>query len=211
MALVVEKVLTENFKELKIVAREFSDCVDVFKTFYSHSGYWMAQLVTDSLNEWSVDKWIDRSSWKFLLQKEHLKPIGEYGSEGLRLKMSLETVFPEESLSKWSSILSHLESKAQNIEGQMSKILSGLSKAVRQFGNKNDFIEIEEEIKKFEDNLMECPILSSYLNSNGESNSSELEFTKLRGIQSSLHEINNRNQIKLKLVRSLKSQLVGKT
>ncbi|NJL25533.1 MAG: hypothetical protein HC902_10420 [Calothrix sp. SM1_5_4] len=114
----------------------------------------------------TVDRILERCTWKFLLNQEYRRPLSEFGSESVRLQNEIRRLFPDQDQ---APVLAHL-----------------------------DFLEKELD----RDQEAPSPSLTAY------SREDVVDITGLRREQNRRAEDRRQAEIKMKLIRSLKSRLM---
>ncbi len=79
--------------------------VDVRRTTFAESGYWQTIEIGRELELRDVREWLGRLTTKLILQGEHFKAIGEFGSEASRLGQWMRSQFPQVAQDKWRGLL----------------------------------------------------------------------------------------------------------
>lgn len=206
IALAASKFLHHDWLALQVLAEEYSDCANLLKTEWAKFGLWMARHLTDRGTQREISDQLSRLAWKFLLEKEHLKPLAAYGSESLKLKEAFESDWHPDNQLRIKMSLEHIELTTLSSETRINKILSAISSKIKLFGSFDgvDFIDSElvKEIIKVESDLGLGKILSEKFNPKSAS-----DFYQIRQLQNSLNDVFSHQQIKLKLIRSLRSQI----
>ena len=207
IALAAEALLNGNRKSLLLLTREFASEAEILVSDFSSSGYWMAEAIGDRPGVATIKRWIERSTWKMMLEKEHLRPVGEFGSEGRRLYMSVTQAHPKFKKEDIKKSLLALEREATLTEN----VVGGLLNKSRRLGSSRDS---EVALKGMIDLLYEeCDrddsgrVLLSYLSSLGGAQRDGLpDLARLRRIRGMLEEVKHKSTIRMKLIRSMQSQ-----
>jgi len=168
--------LAGNPFALRELAREYSSEARILQTRMTANGYWIACGLHDQAPEALVEKMVERSTWKFLLNREYMDPLAQFGSEGLYLKQELDDVLPRQAFSEVARHLDFLESEASKLA--------------------------EETMKQLTSVRLRSPRLTE---------EGLADIGGLRRAQAQLERFSSQAQIKVKLIRSLKSQLMEKT
>ena len=100
-----ELFIQRRWSELQRRARE-TQSISYYRTHHLETGYWFAGDLNTQSAFATVDRWIDRSSWRFLLNGEDQRPLSEVGTEGVRLHNELLKVFAGAS---GAPLLAHLD------------------------------------------------------------------------------------------------------
>lgn len=210
LALLASKFLHKDWSAVRVLAEEYSDKVNIFKTQFSAQGFWSAEMILDIGTDRQLSAHLDRAAWYFLLEKEHLKPLAEYGSESRRIKNDLQGQNVNISSAVLKMTLSHLENMTIKREDKINRILGELARKAKFVHEATDVDFVDQEFK-MELNSLESELgLGSFLTEKVNLNLSTGIF-RLRQLQLSLGEIFNQQQIKLKLLRSLITQMTEST
>lgn len=164
--------LAGDSRGMENLAREFVEDVRVLRTKILASGFWFAQNLAELETTALVEQLIERCTWKFLLNREFMDPLAQYGSEGVRLHQELSEILPVSEWSKAVEHLSFLESEADALR----------EKAQHLLGNARNRVPVPSG---------EIP-----------------EIGTLRRAHNQLENQLQQSRLKVKLIRSLKSQLM---
>lgn len=210
VALVANHLMRKQYKEIRVIAEEYSDQVEIMTTHIAQSGFWVAQPATSEMNEWMVNRWLEHSTWKMLLQKEHFKPVGAFGSEGSRIKSFVDDLHVHSSKESWFVILDKIEKQTRRSEGEMFWLKGVMRKALSSGNEQNSFDSWLDELRRFhERHDGENLHVGHLISREGWSDDNKLvDIRHLRKAQNYINDIYARTQIKLKLIRSLRSQVM---
>jgi hypothetical protein len=210
VGLVASKVLNGQRGDLRILAHEYSQEINILQTEVSANGDWLAYSLSESFDEASIAYWLDRASWKMLLNKEYKRHVAAYGSESLDIGRLLKKIFPEQSGGEWKGRLSHLEDNFDRFERRLEGFLDEMRRVLRSLDDPGRLENFTEQLVLFGQRLKKSPYFSSYvavleqaLEGDGTS-----EFGRVRRLRESLSEMHTRAGIQLKLLRSLQNQLM---
>ena len=172
-----------------------------------------------------IQDFFERLSWKLFFDKEHLKNLGSYGTESLKAKPLLNRFFKqyeEDASHICSKILTTIERKTENFNDSIKNLIELWAKTLRTRG-KNEWRTFLGELEKLEElsspsysslspsspSLSRSSSLPSVVSSISSSSLQEKlnppDLFFLRGLQNKIDDISNKNQIQLKLVRSVRS------
>ena len=98
----------------------------LYRTRFLANGFWMATDLNPEVNSVAIEKILRRSTWKFLLTREHQKALALYGSESLTLKTEIDRLWPAGRLARHLDFLEDrriqehevAEQKLEQIEAQ---------------------------------------------------------------------------------------------
>ena len=165
-------LLACDWGSLKNLADEFAGEVRFLRTHILDSGFWYAADLIPGKSEEVVETILERCTWKFVNNREFLKPVAQFGSEGIYMQRELATILPSELMPK---VNIHLDFLEQTVTEQTEKVARLWEKA-RQ-------TQLPQE-----------PVI---------------EIGNLRRMHNQLERVYQQTNVKLKLIRSLKSQLAG--
>lgn len=191
--------LNGNWVALKHLASEFAREIKILRTRVTASGFWIACDLNDGDAEKFVEKMVERCTWKFLLNRDHLDPIAKFGSEGVHIKRELTETFTATNFSTMNLHLQKLEQQAGNMGEKAARLLNGVRCRAPAV----------DEIRHF---IAEHHPLSSSLSwldnmRSREQTEEVVSIGGLRRVHNQLERFLNQSQVKVKLIRSLKSQL----
>ena len=193
-------------RQMKIIASEYSDQIRISKTYFSHSGFWHTRDLAKDLTSESLENVISLSSWKLLNRGEHRKLIGEYGTESVRLKAAIKQAFPEARGKVKSRFFTDLENNTLKNSEDILKVKSIFEAMVKnkQFDKglvKNSYSLLSTEVSpKFAEEVFQ--FIEGY------DGHPANHFYKLRKFTDAMQGIFNKNQIQLKLIRTMMNQKV---
>lgn len=212
IALAMNMMIT-GVGSLKEVANEFHPQMTWLETVITPMGFWFAKDVRAAAMEWELLRVIEKSTWKFLLQQQFKNPWAPFGTESLQIRKTFAERFADLGDGRWRDQLDFLESEAIEADQNVSALLSSMQRLLEKPSDQIRFQECLESVREFcEDNefganfLSGLPELDETLLSASEK---VVSLTGIRRLQKQLDEMNHRTQIKLKLIRSLKSQVLG--
>jgi len=209
VALSLDKVIKKHLSDLKVIAEEYADEIDILVTEFTESGFWVAKSVSENLSVENVAKWIERSAWKIYLQKEHMRKIGSYGSESVRISKWLPRLYPDTKYKDWFFVLDDLESKIAVVENRSLQMQQFLKTYLRNFGSERDRSFFLSKINDFRDEMRKSKIFDRIAFPLGEiiDQSNPSEFVMAKKINDALQFIHDKTNIDLKLIRALKFQI----
>lgn len=206
VALAASKRIHSDWAAIETLANEYSDRAKFYRTKKLLTGVWYADPISKFSTHEALAKQLDLAAWQFYLESEYLKPLAAYGSEGLKLKNQLQLILGEFDLAQFNVILNQFESNALKCEMRLNKLIANLSRDLPYFTSpQNQYFfsaHIKEEIIEIEKELKLGHFLSEKINE-----TKEQSFFNVRQLQSSLNTAFIHQQIKIKLLRSLKSQM----
>ncbi|MEQ1665048.1 MAG: glycosyltransferase family 9 protein, partial [Bdellovibrionales bacterium] len=208
LGLAAIKHLHGDWAGLKILADEYEDEFEFYKTDITKLGFWHADNILNQKSESSLSDFLDLAAWKFLIEKQHLLALAPYGFEGCLIREYIKSNWAasDETLLRLS--LGQIENSVLDSEYQLNKILSSITKSLRSANTRPVLDFIENEFHSDICNLESKLKLGNYF-SEKLSLDDNLGLFKMRRLQSSLSEVFNHQQIKLKLVCSIKNQILN--
>lgn len=186
--------LTEGYrKDLKVIAEEFKDKVNVYETSLSMFSLYQLLPLTTIQKEYRVEQFISSLAWNFYLSGEHNEAVAEYGSLAVQLRDFLKTTPSRLLIERLKKIESHFFSKEMSASRILDQMRNGMTG--------NDLVEECFKKLSFNDQVTfkERGIVPQL---------TRLNFVDLRYIQNSLNRVKDINMVKSKICRTLKSQLM---
>ena len=207
VALLALKIIENDWQAVRILAKEYEDKVEIYKTYLSRNGFWSLECMNHQHVQQTLGQHLDKLAWKLLLQKEHLKPLAEYGTEGHRFSQDLLENFSEANSKLLRLTIEQMQYFTEAGESKINKVLAELARRLRESNalTSADFIDkdLRSEISRIEKDLGLGQLLSEKLNI-----SHELGLFRARQLQLSLNDVFQHLQIKSKILRSLKNQIM---
>jgi ADP-heptose:LPS heptosyltransferase len=208
VGLAISRFLIQDWNGLKILADEYSDTNIIYRARRPQGGFWYAQDLREGHIDRQLSDYLDCAAWRFLLTEENKKPLAAYGSESINLRNWLDElglISP-----KNDAIRIHLDQIEKEIvknEIRISRLMTDVTRRLREVGNlvDLDFVDkdMASEMGEIETELGLGRFLTEKLQIKRESG-----LFRARQLQTSLNEAVVHQQIKLKLVRSLKNIIV---
>lgn len=167
------------------------------KTQESHESSQSLKFIRESL---------ERLSWKLLFEREHLKEIGSYGTESLKLRSLIQDLYTIESMKECSLLFSQMEDEIRN-KNEAFQSLNPLWLEALCGGDESKVSHFLKEWSHVRDSS------SDFLSSFSSSPSSlahklrENNLFFLRKVQTAVDDVSEKNHIKLKLLRSVNESL----
>ena len=190
--------LSGDWLSLRELAREYDRELKFLRTRNLSNGFWLASDVIESHPERAIEKIIERCTWKFLLNREHLEPIAKFGSEGINMRRELESLFPGTVLSCYSQHLGFLETQVESFAEKAASLLSTVSRRAPAVDDIKEFFKLHQPHST----------ALTWLESAPSSAEDPTAIGGLRRMHNQLESCYQRAQVKKKMIRSLKSQLM---
>ncbi|MGZ3723635.1 MAG: glycosyltransferase family 9 protein [Bdellovibrionales bacterium] len=195
---VAHHYLAGNRLALQELAKEFEREVKILRTRILASGFWMAQDINESQPVKTVEKIVERCTWKFLLNREYLNPLAQFGSEGVHIKNELDEIVQASDLPAMNQHLTFLETEADQMREKAAHLLSSVQRRNPSLG------DIKEFITRYQPESQALPWLEKLIQESGQG---MVEIGGLRRVHNQLEHFLQQSLVKVKLIRSLKSQL----
>jgi ADP-heptose:LPS heptosyltransferase len=210
VSLVSSSLVENNLNDIRILAHEYKKDVDVVRTYVTEQGDWIGLNLSEDLSDQAIARWIDRSSWKMLLNNEDSLRVAPFGSESLIVSRLLKKAFPEQEKYDWVESLGRLNSNFTRFEDRVSDFLNEMRGVIKNHSNENFLDAFTERLIVFSENLKESSYFSSYVEPmraalEGAEDSS---FIRIKNIRESLTTIHRRVKIQQRLIQSLHKHLV---
>ncbi|MCM2283007.1 MAG: glycosyltransferase family 9 protein, partial [Bdellovibrionaceae bacterium] len=138
VAMVLSEVVANQRSQLRVIAQEFADEVEILCVEIEESGFWAAHSVLEPFSEVNVARWLWMSGQKAQLEEERLRHQGgwgEIGTESVRLERLLRRVYPSATAADWVHLLDVLERQAMLVESRLGGIQLGLKSLYGNFEN----------------------------------------------------------------------------
>jgi len=208
VGLAMSRFLMQDWAGLKTLAEEFADTSLLFRARRPPGGFWYAQNLREGHLDQQLSEYLDCAAWRFLLAGENKKPLAAFGSASLDLRNWLEELgmlHPQNEVTR--IYLDQIESEIVRNENRVSRLLNDVGRRLREVGNlvDLDFVDkdLAREMGQVESDLGLGKFLTEKIAIKRDSG-----LYRARQLQSSLSEAAAHQQIKLKLVRSLKNIIV---
>lgn len=218
VALVADRILKKEFQDMGFIASEFQREATLYKTLRTHSDYWMAQpLKNGGKFEDDLCRYLDFSVKKMFLTQEHLQLIGEFGTEGNKIRRTLNSqdTLSVDFINEMETHLKQFE-KEEELNSLWLKKLLQLSQP-RGLKKENYLIVSKllqnRPIKLNNDDQINLEAISEFFRAQYEKNKSSylrqdnlIELSIWRKLQKEIEELMFKSDIRLKLIRSIQSQ-----
>ena len=205
----VANQIIEGFDgSLRLLAHEYREDVRIYKTGFIETGYWVATPQCSHAQELMVRKCLEKSTWKLMLEKEHQKKIGEFGSEGRGLLLSMAedpSSFDREQL----NLSLHKIEKDALVFEKWSRCIFEKAQILSRCGDKRNALSdlIEVLAKQAAGGDGGAGLLLSYLRSiDGFQEDGLVNLSVLRRICSLVEDLKVRSDIRLRIVRSMQTE-----
>lgn len=196
------------------VAHEFGPSIEWNETVISPMGFWLTRDMRATSVEWELFRVIEKSTWKFVLQQQFKNPWAPFGTESLQIRKTFSERFAEFGDHRWRDQLEFLETEAVAADHNVAALQSSMQRLLEKPFDLVRQQECLESVREFcEDQEQHGMTMLSWLPEFEKGllpvEEKVISLSHLRRLQQQIDEMNHRTQIKLKLIRSLKSQVVG--
>lgn len=211
VALIAGEVYEGRMFQLRAIAEEYVEQIEILRVEARVSGYWAAYSVLEPLTEESVARWIEltcRKLWFTGGIEIKADGVSRIGTETLRLFRLLKTIHPKTSVIEWRHLFSDMERHLQIVEGRINSFKVGLEYLKGCYEDPRRMREFVRGLISLRERIRHSPILRSFkegLDSVIEDDVSPA-FTRFRRIINLIMEIDRRSQIHLRLLRGLSGQ-----
>ncbi len=210
VALTAFHLLHGRIDQLRMIASEYIEEADVLWTTTNSSGDWSAIPLSRSFEQRFVLPWLDRSAWKLFLNGSDLQKIPALGSEALELKTLLMIEFPDELSRSWTQNLGQIEKQVEHLEQSVTAIFDGLKRELKQVGDPHALPDFYTKLSSQLSLLAQSPVGESYsvaLKGILEPRDSR-SFLYAKRVRETLGGMQRRSRIQLKLIRTVKQQMM---
>ena len=208
VAMAAGEVLAGRSFQLRAIADEFSDQIDILRVELRAAGYWTAYSVLEPFAEESIARWLDLSCRKIWLTgawEADASRTSRMGTEILRLSNLLKTIHPEVSPIEWRHLLADFEKQAQMVEGRINGFKVGIDYLKGCYEDPRKMRDFVRGLITFRDRIRHSPFLRSFKMSLDQAIEDDISpaFTRFRRIVDLVGEIETRTEIHLRLIRGL--------
>lgn len=208
VAVAAHHCMAHDWNGLRTIAREFSKEAHVFRVSFA-SGFWSALPLDSTDRRWTLENILSRSAWKLYLQESHKKLIGEYGSEGLRLKDAIPWIFPDLDTKERLVELRRIEDEMNEMDERLRTISQTLRSFARNNSDGSRLSHLSEKIQDWvESNADEVSSLQMLRLSSQIQLGDIPNIKVLRDLENHMRGFLDRQDIKMKIIRSLKTNSV---
>jgi hypothetical protein len=211
--MVTGEVYSERTFQLKTLAEEFKNEVDILRVESKTPGFWAAYSLLEPFTEEAVARWVDLAGRKIYLelaQGKSLKEI-EFGTEVRRLATFLRNVHPGVSDIEWRSLLGDFERQIMMIEGHVNSFKTGIRVLNGSYEDQRSMQNFVKLMIGFRERIRHSALLRSFRGSMDQIIEDDISpaFTRFRRIVDATSEIDRRAQINLRLIRGLAETFSG--
>jgi len=206
VAMVVGEVAAGRSFQLKMIAEEFKDDVDILRVETKSSGFWAAYSVDEPFSEASIARWVDLACRKIWLDVAGGgEGLDQMGTETLKLSRLLRTIHPQVSPVEWRHLFGDFESQALAVEGRVNTFKVGLSYLCGCYEDPRKMKDFVRGLISFRERIRTAPLLRSYKLALDEVIEDDISpaFTRFKRMSDLVFEIERRTAIYLRLIRGL--------
>lgn len=120
----------DNSRLARLVAR-LRGRVQLLRTGFADTGYWEPVKEGQELGAEELAHAVDKLATKLLLEGQHRKAIGEFGTEAVRLKQFLGREFPKVNSLTWQNLYQSVSREAERQKGEAEQITGRLAELVQ--------------------------------------------------------------------------------
>lgn len=188
---VMSTLLAGRPSALKTIATDIADEAELLETQVSNFGFWLALPVAANASS-SLDRITELAAWKYMFQKTNDK-VSQIGSLGLELSKSVSRL--EFIDSDFEALDFELSQEEQLLQRAQTEIV-GVLKEWGRSPTREDIVT--KKLQSLEANLGCGQLLTTkWLERNGQG------LGQIRAVQSQFDDIQELNQIQLKILRTI--------
>ncbi len=214
---VVSEVYSGRSFQLKNLAEEYKDRVEIYLAQTRNLSLWSAVLVNEELSESNVARWLNLT-----VQKLRLEAIGQSdkqvslmssrghqlsqrGTELRQLEGLFKSVFPGVSTIEWRHLLSDFERQATLVEGRLNSFKVGLQYLRSCYEDAKKMRDFIRGLIAFREKIRHFPLLRPFRLSLDQVIEDDISpgFTRIRKMTGLIDEIEVRTELSLRLIRGL--------
>lgn len=207
VAMAACKRLQNDWPALSLLANEYQDVVEMYKTQFLFTGVWRAENLKLQAETKSLSAYLDLAAWHFFLDSEHLLPLAPYGTASINLQRQIEVQKETLDYNSLKLFFNQMESFLLKNDSRLEKISTNLHRNLLPMGLVKDpgatATMLKEEIHAIEQDLCLGHYLSEKISAKTDG-----RFYQMRQLQASVNTIQQQQKIKIKLLRSLKNQMM---
>lgn len=198
LAQVTQELLNKNWKSINALMQS-SKQFRSYRTLITENGSWIPVELGKTTMADGMKSLLDKLSWRFYLSESHKSNLPEFGSESWALRGSIKWLYPDADWASAESQFSYLEKSLESHIQQARQALFLVQKLKKQSAGGQDFDELTKTLVSMSGNGQALRPFHLH--------KEPLSFVWLRRAQEFAEEVQSRNQIQLKLLKSLKTQI----
>lgn len=206
VSMITSEILENRNFQLKTIAEEYTEQIEVLRVEMRTSGFWAAYSVLEPFAEETIGRWIDLTCRKlWLTGAAESSGTSLLGTETVRLAGLLEKIHPEVSPVEWRHLLADFERQAQMVEGRIHGFKVGLQFLKGCYEDPKKMREFTRGLIAFRDRIRHSPLLRSFKSALDQAIEDDISpaFTRFRRMSDLVFEIERRTDIHLRLIRGL--------
>ncbi len=212
VAMAISETIAGNRHQLRVIAEEFADDLEILRVEVEESGFWAAHSVLEPFTEAGVARWLWMSGRKIHLEEERAKPLGgwgELGTEAVRLEHLLRRVYPSATPADWAHLLDALERQAAMVEARLGGFEAGLKSLYGSYEDPERLRAFVKTLIAFREKLKPAPALAAPRSSLDRLIDDGLAppFVRFRRIVDAIQELRATTDIEIRLIRSLRDRM----
>lgn len=205
VAMVACEVYDRRFFQLRSIAEEFVDAVEIFRVDHRTLGFWVAHSVTEVFSEMTVGRWLDLVCRRIWLTSPEGGMADNIGTETLRLRRFFQKIHSDISEIEWRHLFSDFERQILLVESRMNGFKIGLQYLRGGYEDPRKMVEFVRGLISLREKIRHAPLLRSFKGALDQVIEDDMSspFTRYRRISDLVSEIERRVDIHLRLVRGL--------
>lgn len=204
VALVASEIYENRTFQLKTIAEEYKNEIEILRVENRESSFWTAASVREKFSEETVSRWIDLACKKIWLTSEDRR-----GTEIECLARFFKKLHPETSEIEWRFLLNDLEKQVEAISGRINGYRVGIEHLKGGFEDPRHMHEFVTGLIQLREKMKRSYLMKSFASSLGQiiEDDVSLPFLRLRRIVDAISEIDGRTALHLCLLRGLMSEM----
>jgi len=208
----ISMIATQLFagaSDLKVIAREFSDLVDIRMTAFNLNGNWYSYSIGEVFGDRDFSEIIEQSMWHLLLSRNSGDRITPYGSEVASIIDLLDRVKGTQSPAQFNLQAKRLAKKLSEFKSNFDDFRLEINESI-QNSHGNDYSSVEQIAQEFTNQYRGSKYFSVYskvLDSFPKLQPDNF-FLSRRRAQDTLNRVEEMSEIQIKLLNTLDSNLM---
>lgn len=207
VAMVTGEIFGGRVFQMKAIAEEYKNEVDILRVESRASGFWAAYSVLEPFTEDAIGRWVDLACRKIWLETSQGKDGREieFGTETRRLAMLLRGIHTGVSDLEWRHLLGDFERQVMMLEGRLNSFKTGIRVLHGTYEDPRAIQNFVKHLIGFRDKIRPSALLGSFKGVLDQVIEDDISppFTRFRRIVDAVSEIERRAQIDLRLIRGL--------
>jgi ADP-heptose:LPS heptosyltransferase len=209
VAMIASEVYAGRSFQLKTIAEEYAEEIEVLRVESRASGYWAAYSVLESFTEDAVGRWVDLTCRKIWLDRAQVEGLSTRGTETVRLSRLLRAIHPQTSEIEWRHMLGEFERQVAAVEGRLNGFKVGLRDLRGNYEDPRKMREYVRGLISFREKLKTSALLRSFKSALDQVIEDDISppFVRFKRIVEIVGEIDKRTDIHLRLIRGLINEM----